>query len=169
MAKQMLLARYQPCGCILCSCENEENKCRGCGTKHCGNHALGELPNPVYDLKPPTLEEHDKHTRAEVLAAGIAKLGDLIVSRQGAAIKASKDGKEGLAQIFVDERDGIKSAIRALKELQPAASDLEALLEEARREERVEEHDIVCPICSGNEGECWRRKELLEKARAEGK
>ena len=116
-----------------------------------------------------------KQARAEVLAASVAKLGDLIVSRQGAATKASKDGKEGLAQIFVDERDGIKSAIRALKELQPAAKDLEALLREARLEEaKLRPHQDGCAaLLTGAEADdcddwCGRDKRIaeLEKARA---
>ena len=46
-SKGQELAKYQPCGCVLCSCEDEE-QCHGCGAKNCGNHPPGELPNPVY-------------------------------------------------------------------------------------------------------------------------
>lgn len=41
------LARHQPCGCIVCYCENQV-QCLGCGAEHCGTHDLGEIPNPVY-------------------------------------------------------------------------------------------------------------------------
>lgn len=30
-----LPARHQPCGCVLCVCEDEE-QCHGCGAKNCG-------------------------------------------------------------------------------------------------------------------------------------
>ncbi|MEZ2742630.1 hypothetical protein ACBP93_08360 [Paenalcaligenes hominis] len=41
------LARHQPCGCVVCYCENQE-RCLGCGAKYCGTHEVGEIPNPVY-------------------------------------------------------------------------------------------------------------------------
>ena len=40
--------RHQPCGCILCCCEDEE-QCHGCGAKMCKEHTeLGYIPNLVY-------------------------------------------------------------------------------------------------------------------------
>lgn len=41
------LARHQPCGCVVCSCENQV-QCLGCGSKHCGTHELGVFTNPVF-------------------------------------------------------------------------------------------------------------------------
>lgn len=41
------LARHQPCGCVVCTCEDEE-RCNGCGAKNCGTHPVGEIPNPVF-------------------------------------------------------------------------------------------------------------------------
>ena len=32
------LAKHQPCGCVICTCEDEQ-QCQGCGAKHCGNRA----------------------------------------------------------------------------------------------------------------------------------
>ena len=46
-----LLAKYQPCGCVICTCENDE-QCQGCGAKHCGTHAICSIPNPVYQAAP---------------------------------------------------------------------------------------------------------------------
>jgi hypothetical protein len=40
------LAKYQPCGCVVCSCE-DDIQCTGCGAKNCGTHKVGEIPNPV--------------------------------------------------------------------------------------------------------------------------
>lgn len=42
-----MLAKTQPCGCVVCTCEDDE-KCHGCGAKHCGTHPIGEIPDPVY-------------------------------------------------------------------------------------------------------------------------
>lgn len=47
-ARPPLLARYQPCGCQVCVCENED-QCQGCGAKNCGSHPVGEIPNPVFE------------------------------------------------------------------------------------------------------------------------
>ena len=44
---QRELARHQPCGCIVCACENED-QCQGCGAKTCDEHLSGVIPNPVY-------------------------------------------------------------------------------------------------------------------------
>lgn len=33
-----VLAKHQPCGCVICTCEDEQ-QCQGCGAKHCGNRA----------------------------------------------------------------------------------------------------------------------------------
>ena len=41
------LDRSQPCGCIVCECMDDE-RCHGCGAKHCGTHPVGKIPNPVY-------------------------------------------------------------------------------------------------------------------------
>lgn len=43
-----LLAKHQPCGCIVCTCDDEV-QCRGCGAKHCGTHEVGEFSSPVYE------------------------------------------------------------------------------------------------------------------------
>jgi hypothetical protein len=47
IAEKPLLARVQKCGCIVCKCDSEIS-CYGCGAKDCGNHALGQIPEPVY-------------------------------------------------------------------------------------------------------------------------
>ncbi len=47
---ESVLEKYQPCGCIVCTCENDE-RCLGCGSKNCGTHPVGDLPNPVYKPK----------------------------------------------------------------------------------------------------------------------
>jgi hypothetical protein len=41
------LAKRQPCGCIICTCWDPV-RCHGCGAKHCGTHALGEIPSPEF-------------------------------------------------------------------------------------------------------------------------
>ena len=42
-----LLAKNQDCGCVICTCENDE-RCMGCGAKHCGTHPVGQIPRPKY-------------------------------------------------------------------------------------------------------------------------
>jgi len=44
---ERLLAKHQPCGCVICDCE-DDHRCHGCGAKHCGTHPVHEIPNPVY-------------------------------------------------------------------------------------------------------------------------
>lgn len=41
------LAKNQPCGCVVCTCE-DERQCQGCGARHCGAHPVGEIPNPAH-------------------------------------------------------------------------------------------------------------------------
>ncbi len=69
-----LLARNQPCGCIICYCDNID-QCQGCGAKCCGNHAVGEIPDPIFEtwhrpqpdtgsaitVKPLMWVEHDRY------------------------------------------------------------------------------------------------------------
>ncbi len=45
------LAKRQPCGCVVCTCEDEE-RCSGCGAKSCGTHPLGKIPSPVFVPSP---------------------------------------------------------------------------------------------------------------------
>ena len=40
--KQMPLVKYQPCGCVICTCEDEV-QCHGCGARMCGT-----VPHPEY-------------------------------------------------------------------------------------------------------------------------
>lgn len=56
------LARHQPCGCIVCRCESDE-QCSGCGAKNCGTHAVGEIPSPVYVTTPDPVSEAAKVER----------------------------------------------------------------------------------------------------------
>lgn len=42
------LAKYQPCGCVICTCEDEK-QCQGCGAKHCGNRT----DHPAYVKRQP--------------------------------------------------------------------------------------------------------------------
>jgi hypothetical protein len=46
-----LLAKHQPCGCIVCTCE-DDLRCHGCGAKNCGTHPVGQIPNAVYEQQP---------------------------------------------------------------------------------------------------------------------
>lgn len=48
LAEKATLAKHQTCGCIICSCEDTE-RCHGCGARNCGNHPVGQIPNPIYE------------------------------------------------------------------------------------------------------------------------
>jgi len=50
-AQKRVFAKHQPCGCVVCTCEDDE-RCHGCGARNCGGHAVGEFPNPVYADQP---------------------------------------------------------------------------------------------------------------------
>ena len=44
------LAKYQKCGCIVCTCE-DDYQCQGCGAYHCGTHPVGEIHDAVYEAQ----------------------------------------------------------------------------------------------------------------------
>ena len=46
--KALVLAKNQPCGCVICTCDNEK-QCMGCGSRNCGQHAFGDLPEKAYE------------------------------------------------------------------------------------------------------------------------
>jgi hypothetical protein len=54
LGPEPVLAKHQPCGCVVCTCENEAepDRCLGCGAKHCGTHPVGAIPSPVYAPAP---------------------------------------------------------------------------------------------------------------------
>lgn len=60
------LARYQPCGCVVCICENV-NQCQGCGAKNCGTHPVGQIPNPIYKEPAEQAEERKQGHSALVV------------------------------------------------------------------------------------------------------
>lgn len=47
----MELARLQSCGCVVCTCDDDE-RCHGCGAKNCGKHPVGQFTNPQYTTAP---------------------------------------------------------------------------------------------------------------------
>lgn len=53
-----VLAKYQPCGCVVCTCE-DEYQCQGCGAKHCGTHPIGELYTAPQPVKQQPVPEED--------------------------------------------------------------------------------------------------------------
>lgn len=42
-----LLAKHQPCGCVICTC-GDPDRCHGCGAQNCGKHPPGLFPSTVY-------------------------------------------------------------------------------------------------------------------------
>lgn len=64
--KEPMLSRNQPCGCVICNCESEE-RCSGCGSKYCGTHAIGQIPNAIYENHPLVSERDQLRTEVEQL------------------------------------------------------------------------------------------------------
>lgn len=62
--QQTVLTKYQPCGCVLCTCEHE-TQCQGCGAKHCGTHLVGQIPGPVYQQPAPDMPSLTEALHAE--------------------------------------------------------------------------------------------------------
>ena len=42
------LARNQPCGCVICVCD-DPIRCHGCGGEACAEHNDGVIPEPLYE------------------------------------------------------------------------------------------------------------------------
>ncbi len=61
------LAKHQPCGCVVCTCEDEV-QCQGCGAKHCGTHPVGQLPQPVFNGPGADVTDDLATRAAEVIA-----------------------------------------------------------------------------------------------------
>lgn len=92
------LARRQPCGCIICYCEDDDG-CTGCGAKHCGTHALGKIPNPVIE-------------RFNLLP--LADLIDLAMKRwiaAGGTIQVGPATRTGMANVEFHRESGTLAAI----------------------------------------------------------
>lgn len=62
VGEERLLARNQPCGCVVCICGTED-RCLGCGSKACGTHPVCAIPNPIYDPPAPP-DPRDEVVRA---------------------------------------------------------------------------------------------------------
>jgi len=119
-------------------------------------------------------ERHDKRIRAEVLAACRAKVNVRIHNAQCSGLPGDIQDVSLLSLVRQD-----------LEQLQPAAKDLEELLEEARQQEREKERkEALLDVLAFNSGlgctpqEGYRdlgealrdtKRLSVEKARAEGK
>lgn len=88
--QQPELAKYQPCGCVICTCEHE-TQCQGCGGHHCGTHHVGQFSNPVYQQPSP-----DVAGLVEALESACEQLpkGSLALQLAVAAITAYRKGGE---------------------------------------------------------------------------
>jgi len=84
------LARNQPCGCVVCRCE-DEHRCGGCGAKNCGTHPVGQIPNPVY--------------KSSALTARDAEAADKLARVEAALAK------------WQHEAEGLREAVRVLAEV----------------------------------------------------
>ena len=83
-AQTRRLARIQPCGCVVCACDDPQ-QCHGCGAKSCGKHPVGEIPDPVY-------EPHPAISKLAEAEAVIKRLEGCLSSAREAVIPKSDSG-----------------------------------------------------------------------------
>lgn len=88
--RDVLLAKHQPCGCVVCTCEDEE-QCHGCGAKNCGDHPVGKMPNPVY-------------IRPRVFCSSLA---DVFEDWGGPMVYPDKNGPDGVSPVWWDNTVGM--------------------------------------------------------------
>ncbi len=116
-----------------------------------------------------TAKEAEKQARAEVLAACIATLEERRAyhEKQAEILQGACRHKEVPYHELQEHHFAV--VLEVLRELQPAASDLEALLREARLDEARWWHKRL-PVAFGHNHYCCKRitelKAELEKARA---
>ena len=76
--------RQQPCGCVLCVCEDEK-QCHGCGAKHCGNRT----DHPAYVAQQPAaMDEAMAELRKLSALATQGELVARVIERGGQIIDA---------------------------------------------------------------------------------
>jgi hypothetical protein len=128
-----VLARNQPCGCIVCTCngEDEPDRCFGCGAKSCGTHPVGEIPDPVYAPAPPPESGR---------APDLAKIEGL-VDRFAAAQRGPAKMRPALGT-----RAALLAAVRALAEERDRR---EAVIRDAFRGQMASV-ERTRPLCPGH-------------------
>src|SRR5690606_12834143 len=104
------LAKHQPCGCVLCTCEDEK-QCQGCGAKFCGNHTdhpayVKQQPAAVFRNDGNTEDDFIAHEANACTACGgsghkadqqPAEKGEVVVTRNesGEIVLVSRQDSEG--------------------------------------------------------------------------
>lgn len=73
-----VLAKHQPCGCVICTCEDEQ-QCQGCGAKHCGNRAdhppyVGQQPAAVDEAMERAAEEIERYEHTFISTVGASAI-----------------------------------------------------------------------------------------------
>lgn len=84
------LAKHQPCGCVICTCEDEQ-QCQGCGAKHCGNRT--DHP-PYVAQQPAACVSHADHMRGLADMLTPENQADTLrnaIDKQPAAVDDAKD------------------------------------------------------------------------------
>jgi hypothetical protein len=89
------LARHQPCGCIVCHCD-DPIQCHGCGAKNCGTHEPGEIPDPLYETHPLMAENAELRAALEY------------VDTEFRAYEAEREGEES---VFGEIWERVKAAL----------------------------------------------------------
>lgn len=112
------LEKYQPCGCIICTCDDPQ-KCWGCGAKNCYGHPIGQFKNPVYK------KDHPLQARISELESDLED--ELKVS--GGLIDSLRHTEARVSELESAERDlrqEESSQANEIEFLQSRVSELEA-------------------------------------------
>ena len=120
------LARNQPCGCVICQCDDPVKR-HGCGAKDCKTHIGAEIPNPVYEAHPLMAQVAALTTERDGLAAKVIKCLDFIDTVKDTSDDMGEDASDFLNAIAAeftedilaarDERMKRQGAVEALNQL----------------------------------------------------
>jgi hypothetical protein len=109
------LARHQPCGCVMCICDDTE-RCHGCGAKNCGTHAVGEMPSHVYEKHPLMAENarlREAQTKVDECIAAISSELEWLEKVRLSDINYHEDSDHSVACFGCDEYLGAVTTIES--------------------------------------------------------
>lgn len=96
---QRMLAKNQPCGCVVCTCEDEV-RCHGCGAHKCGK----PVDECCFDTRGPDLVYEDEPTPVEQDAAFQQAKADFAVLSNGDPKKVIVNSDAAIAHAAAWER-----------------------------------------------------------------
>lgn len=116
------LAKHQPCGCIICTCE-DEMRCHGCGAKHCGTHSLGQLPDPIFEDRPEEATPETDAATHDDWSGGTPAVEVETCKR----LERERNHYKAKAEALLASADAISAAARDLRKFKKFPESVEAL------------------------------------------